>query len=128
MIRELMYIELKTGYSDNGPAWIGFVMTSKTKKTVYFNDHAFQRYNGGNSNYHDIETGEDYWISGVKKRESNRHWAGSGKIMIDSRAVEQFLQLIGEDTLPKKLFEVVEIEDKFPIERVRQMLNTPAKI
>lgn len=23
MIRELMYIELKTGYSDDGPAWIG---------------------------------------------------------------------------------------------------------
>lgn len=124
MIRELMYIELKTGYCDNGPAWIGFVMTSKTKKTIYFNDHAFQKYNGGNSNYYDIESMEDYWISGVKKRESNRHWAGSGKIMIDSRAVEQFLELIGEDTLPKKLFDIVTIEDKFPVERVKTLLNT----
>ena len=25
MINDLMYIELKTGYSDNGPAWIGYV-------------------------------------------------------------------------------------------------------
>ena len=36
MIKDLMYIELKTGYSDDGPAWIGYVKTSKTKKT-YFN-------------------------------------------------------------------------------------------
>ena len=25
MIRDIMYIELKTGYSDDGPAWIGYV-------------------------------------------------------------------------------------------------------
>ena len=42
MINNLMYIELKTGYSDDGPAWIGYVKTSKSKKTIYFNDHAFQ--------------------------------------------------------------------------------------
>lgn len=75
MIKDLMYIELKTGYSDDGPAWIGYVKTSKTKKTIYFNDHAFQKYNGGYSNYVDIENGDEYWISGLKKRESNRHWA-----------------------------------------------------
>ena len=69
MIRNLMYIELKTGYSDDGPAWIGYVKTSKTKKTIYFNDHAFQKYNGGYSNYVDIENGDEYWISGLKKRE-----------------------------------------------------------
>ena len=27
MINDLMYIELKTGYSDDGPAWIGYVRT-----------------------------------------------------------------------------------------------------
>ena len=77
MIKDLMYIELKTGYSDDGPAWIGYVKTSKTKKTIYFNDHAFQKYNGGYSNYVDIENGDEYWISGLKKRESNHHWARS---------------------------------------------------
>ncbi len=53
MIHHLMYIELKTGYSDNGPAWIGYVKTSKTKKTIYFNDHAFQKQIGAYSNYID---------------------------------------------------------------------------
>ena len=53
MIKDLMYIELKSGYSDDGPAWIGYVKTSKTRKTVYFNDHAFQKAIGGGSNYID---------------------------------------------------------------------------
>lgn len=67
MINNLMYIELKTGYSDDGPAWIGYVRTSKSKKTIYFNDHAFQKQNGNYSNYIDIENGDEYWISGLKK-------------------------------------------------------------
>ena len=83
MINNLMYIELKTGYSDDGPAWIGYVKTSKSKKTIYFNDHAFQKNIGNYANYIDIENGDKYWISGLKKEESNRHWAGHGKIMVD---------------------------------------------
>ena len=123
MIHDLMYIELKTGYSDDGPAWIGSVKTSKSKKTIYFNNHAFQKYNGNYSNYIDIENGDEYWISGLKKKESNRYWDGHGKIMIDRRAVKEYLSLIGEKALPLNLFEVTDIEDKFPIERVNRMLN-----
>lgn len=123
MINNLMYIELKTGYSDDGPAWIGYVKTSKTKKTIYFNDHAFQKFIGSYSNYIDIENGDEYWISGLKKNESNRHWAGHGKIMIDRRAVSEYLELIGEKVLPTNLFDVVDIDDRFPIERVKHLLN-----
>ena len=92
MINNLMYIELKTGYSDDGPAWIGYVKTSKSKKTIYFNDHAFQKNIGNYANYIDIENGDKYWISGLKKEESNRHWAGHGKIMVDRRAYEKGCQ------------------------------------
>ncbi len=123
MIKDLMYIELKTGYSDNGPAWIGYVKTSKSKKTIYFNDHAFQKETGYYSNYVDIENGDEYWISGIKKSESNRHWAGSGKIQIDRRAVDEYLKLIGEKELPQNLFTVVDIEDRFPVERINRLLN-----
>ena len=56
--------------------------------------------------------------------ESNRHWAGRGKILIDRRAVPEYLALIGEPKLPANLFEVVELEDCFPVERVRQLLNS----
>lgn len=123
MINNLMYIELKTGYSDDGPAWIGYVRTSKSKKTVYFNGCAFQKKIGNYSNYIDIENGDEYWISGIKKAESNRHWAGHGKIKIDRRAVTEYLSLIGEEKLPLNLFELVDIEDKFPVQRVNEFLN-----
>ena len=36
MIKDLMYIELKTGYSDDGPAWIGYVKTSKNQENHLF--------------------------------------------------------------------------------------------
>ena len=114
-----MYIELKSGYSDDGPAWIGYVKASKTRKTVYFNDHAFQKAIGGSSNYIDVEN----WITGLKKDESNRHWAGHGKITIDRRAVEEYLALVGEKELPSSLFEVADMEDKFPVERANKLLN-----
>lgn len=123
MINNLMYIELKMGYSDDDPAWIGYVKTSKSKKTIYFNDHAFQKNIGNYANYIDIENGNKYWISGLKKEESNRHWAGHGKIMIDRRAVNEYLFLIGEKVLPLNLFEVVDIEDRFPVKRVKELLN-----
>ena len=110
MINNLMYIELKTGYSDDGPAWIGYVRTSKSKKTVYFNDRAFQKKIGNYSNYIDIENGDE-------------HWAGHGKIKIDRRAVTEYLSLIGEEKLPLNLFELVDIEDKFPVQRVNEFLN-----
>ena len=123
MIKDLMYIELITRYSYDGPAWIGYVKTSKTKKTIYFNNHAFQKYNGNYANYIDIENGDEYWISGLKKKESNRHWAGHGKIMIDRRAVHEYLTLIDEKELPLNLFEIIDIEDRFPVERVNKLLN-----
>lgn len=125
MAYELMYIELKSGYSDDGPAWIGYVKMSKSKRTIYFNDHAFQKSIGNYSNYIDIETGEAYWISGLKKRESNRHWAGHGKIMIDRRAVDEYLAITDEKV--SNQFEVVDIEDKFPVERVNKLLNEKAE-
>ena len=123
MIRDLMYIELKTGCHDDGPARIGYVKTSKTGKTVYFNDHAFQRYNGGGGNYCDVETGDVYWISGLKQRGSNRHWAGRGKILVDRRAVDEVLSIIGETALPPTEYEVIDLEDRYPTERVRALLN-----
>jgi len=38
-LEDILYIELKTGYSDNGPAWIGRVRYSKSGRTIYFNNN-----------------------------------------------------------------------------------------
>ena len=34
MAHDLMYIELKTGYSDDGPAWIGYVQRAERHFTL----------------------------------------------------------------------------------------------
>lgn len=121
MNNDLKYIELKSGYSDDGPAWIGRVKFSKTGKTLYFNDHAFQRIRGISGNYIDIETGEEYWISGVKKDECNRY-TGTGKIIIDAASVEEYLNYIGAKTLSNQYI-VMDMKSNFPVERIKQILN-----
>ena len=122
MKNEIKYIELKSGYSDNGPAWIGKVKTSRTGNTIYFNDIAFEKGSLISGNYRDIETGEEYWISGVKKNATDRHWAGTGKVMIDRSVVDYYLETIGSKVLPKNLV-VVEIPEIYPIERIKKLLN-----
>ena len=120
---DIRYIELKTGYNDNGPAWIGKVKESKSGKTIYFNDHAFQKYHGAFSNYIDIETGDEYWISRVKKNGEDRHWAGSGKITIDRKVIDEYLDIVHADKLDESKFIIADIEDVFPIERISIYLN-----
>ena len=41
MNSRIKYIELKTGFSDDGPAWIGLVEFSKTKKNSIFQRKSF---------------------------------------------------------------------------------------
>jgi hypothetical protein len=102
----LKYVELKSDRNDAGPAWIGRVTLSKTGRTVYFNGKALKRGNGVGANHFDLETGEWYWISGVKKRGSNRHWAGSGKIQVEAAAVSELLEHLGVSKLDETLFVV----------------------
>ena len=109
MNTRLMYVELKSGYSDNGPAWIGLVTFSRTKTTIYFNNKAFKKSPGVSSNFYDIETGDEYWISGIKKNGEDRHWAGSGKILIDKKVVDEYLIITGDEKLDKSRFEITEI-------------------
>src|ERR1700744_5241741 len=108
MKTELKYVELKSGHSDDGPAWIGRVGLSKTGRTIYFNGHAFK--GNGHGECFDIETKQRYWITGIKKNGQNRHWAGGGKIFIDRRVVDEYLALTGFTTLDFKRFELIDIE------------------
>ncbi len=123
MALELKYIELKSGYENNGPAWIGRVKISRTGKTVYFNDHAFQKYNGISGNYYDVESGEEYWISGIKKNGTDRHWTGCGKIIIDRKIISSYLSIIGKEKLDDTKFIIEDIIDSFPVERIANLLN-----
>ncbi|MDR2128479.1 MAG: hypothetical protein LBP52_05385 [Burkholderiaceae bacterium] len=64
----IMYIELKAG-GLTGPARIGRVTFSKTGATLYYGGKSFRSLKGFGykSNYFDVESGEEYWISGPRK-------------------------------------------------------------
>lgn len=121
---EIKYMELKSGYSDNGPAWIGKVKKSRSGNTLYFNDKAFRKYSGISGNYFDVESGEEYWISSVKKDGSDRHWAGNGKISIDRKIINEYLEIIGEKELNTHNYVIADIEDCYPEERIHKMENS----
>jgi hypothetical protein len=57
----IMYIELKSGHGDDGPARSGRVHFSKTGRTIYYRDKALQRcsLHGFGANYFDVSTGEE---------------------------------------------------------------------
>jgi riboflavin synthase alpha subunit len=123
MNENIKYIELKSGFSDNGPAWIGKIKYSKSKRVIYFYNKGFIKVNGISGNYIDMETNEEYWISGIKKNEKNRHWAGNGKIIIDKNIVNEYLEYIEKDILNNNYI-IEEIPEIYPIERINEIENT----
>lgn len=122
-----LYIELKSGFSDNGPAWIAEVQYSKSGQTIYFDNRALKKLKvpGVGANHFDIETGEDYWISGVKKNGHDRHLFGSGPILIDSAIVDDYLSVVDFNVLDKKNFEIVELDKSFDKSRFNALENNP---
>lgn len=122
---EIKYIELKSGFSDNGPAWIGLVEFSKSGQTVYFNNMALKKLKnpGIGANHFDIETGEEYWVSGIKKNGQDRHWAGGGKVLLEESIIEAYLNLVDFSILDKKHFEIVNINRDFDKTRFDKLEN-----
>jgi hypothetical protein len=90
--RRVMYIENKDGLIDTSAARIGWVSFSKTGRTMYYQGKTLQVATSGgiSGNFFDTETGENYWISGIKKRGSNAHPAESTKPVIDQDAIEEY--------------------------------------
>lgn len=106
---QLIYIEHKTGYDDAGPAWITRARLSKSGRTVYFNGRALKRLGGRgvSGNYFCLETGDEFWVSGVKLSGRDRHWAGHGPVMVDERVVQDYLALRGLSALAPVAYHVV---------------------
>lgn len=125
MKTEIKYIELKSGFSHIGPAWIGLVSYSKSGRTIYFDGKAFRRIGADRmkGNFYDIETGEEYWISGVKKNQQDRHIYGNGKIQVEKRILTEYLKSINDEILNLKFYEIVELNKEIPISRVNELEN-----
>jgi hypothetical protein len=119
----LTYLELKSGQNDRGPAWVARVKLSRSGNTVYFNGKALKRGGGVSGNYFDIETGEEYWVSGVKKDGRDRHWAGAGKIWIETSAVSEYLKEVGGSAIDSSRFVVIDDLPETDLERIHALEN-----
>jgi len=108
-MRQLRYIEKCTGADHDGPAWIAYVLTSRSGRTIYFDGRALRaaRGVGGSASHFDLETGEAYWVSGVKQDGSNRHRAGAGKILVERSAVPELLAHTDRAQLDDSLYQVI---------------------
>ena len=90
--RRLMYVENKDGEIDGANGRIGWVTFSKTGQTVYYRGRELAKAKGGGvrGNFFDVATREEFWISGVKKRGSNTHWAEKVTVAVDADAVDHY--------------------------------------
>ena len=99
-----MYIERKAGNLE-GSARIGRVTFSKTGCTLYYRGQKFQSLKGAGfkSNYFDVDSREDYWISGPKRNGGDRLYGGRVPIEIDEDAREEYWRDIRRQ--PKRIHE-----------------------
>jgi hypothetical protein len=90
MQSRIMYIERKAGALD-GPSRIGRVQFSRTGRTLYYGELQFQSLKGAGfkANYFDVETGEEYWISGCRRDGRDRLY-GDGITEIDDDGCEEY--------------------------------------
>jgi len=92
-----MYIENKSiGREED--AVIGRVYFSKSGKTLYYKNLVFQSLKGRGfkSNYFEIGSDNEYWISGPRKDEHNRLYGGNLGVNIDDDVYEEYQQLMGK--------------------------------
>ena len=105
MKSRIMYIERKAGEL-TGPARIGRVTFSKTGKTIYYKGMEFQSLKGSGfkANYYEVESGEEYWISGPKKNGEDRLYGERLPTIIDEDVKEEYWTTIrGHKNIPKDL-------------------------
>ncbi|GHU25622.1 hypothetical protein AGMMS50256_00510 [Betaproteobacteria bacterium] len=87
-MKRIMYIECKANGPD-GPARIGWVEFSRSSRSFYYDGRRFQKTKSGYKyNCFDVESGENYWISGPKKNGQDKLYGGV--VEIDENARVQY--------------------------------------
>ena len=86
-----------------------------------------QRRGKSGGNYVDMQTGESFWVSGVKKDGKDRHWAGSGKVLVEDAALSDYLKAIGAKTLDRSRCDVTDAIRQTDIKKLSQVANSFGK-
>jgi hypothetical protein len=93
-----MYVENKDGDIDGVPGRIGWVTFSKSGRSVYYRGRTLVRAQGVRGNHVDTETGQEYWISGVKKNGRDAHHAEPIRVAVDEDARAEYERIVDEAT------------------------------
>ncbi len=67
------------------------------------------------------------WVSGVKKNGEDRHWAGSGKVLVEAASLSDYLKAIGAKTLDTSRCEITNAIRQTDIERLSRLANSSGK-
>lgn len=86
-----------------------------------------QRRGESGGNYVDMVSGEAFWVSGVKKNGAGRHWAGSGRVLVEAAALSDYLKVIGTKALDKSRCEVTNSIRQTDVERLSRLANSTGK-
>lgn len=100
----IMYIENKSQSLD-GPAHIGRVTFSKSGRSLTYAGKTFRSLGGQGfkANFIDVDTGEEYWISGPRKDGQDRLYGASlKKVDVDPDVADEYWATIRGTSVPKK--------------------------
>lgn len=91
MKSRIMYIEDKSR-GIVGPARIGRVTFSKTRRTIFYRGRKFQSLKGQGfkANYYDVESGEEFWISGPKRGGGDSLYGAGPPVEVDDDVREEY--------------------------------------
>lgn len=97
----VMFVQLKTGHGlDNGPAWISVVSFNRTWKTARWHGRTLRRSSGMfDANFFDVETDEEYWISGPHRDRRDTRYS-SITPTVDDQAREAYQAFLAGAPLP----------------------------
>ncbi|MGO4360950.1 hypothetical protein [Terrabacter sp. RAF57] len=105
MPERIMYLQLKTGHNtDRGPAWIARVRFTRTWRTAYVHGRTLHRVTGTaganwDSNFYDVDTGEEFWMSGPKRDRTDGRYS-SQQPLVDDDAREAYEAFLTGRALP----------------------------
>ena len=95
-----MYVERKAGEL-TGPARIGRVTFSKNRKTLLYRGKQFRSLHGRGfkANFYEVESKDEYWISGCRQDGQDRLYGERVPVEIDEDVREEYWTKIRK--LPK---------------------------
>jgi len=68
-----------------------------------------------------------FWVFGVKKNGEDRHWAGSGKVLVEATALADYLKTIGAKILDKSRCEVTDAIRQTDIKKLSELASASGK-